>query len=160
MLQIAKVLKSNGTDGGILIGVRDVELGQIDLKEPVFIEFDGLPVPFFILDIQPKGTGKAVVHLNDVRNLEDAEELVGRAVYAEGYEEDEEEEDFCGWTVLDKGRRIGEVTGMEYIPGNPCLYVRGSEDSEEFLVPLHEDFILDADPTSLVLNLDLPEGLY
>ena len=46
MLQIAKILKSNGTDGGLLIGVRDIEVGQIDLQGPVFIEFDGLPVPF------------------------------------------------------------------------------------------------------------------
>ena len=80
MLQIAKILKSNGTDGGILIGVRDIDVNEIDLKEPVFINFDGLPVPFFIQDLQQKGTSKAVVHLNDVNSLEDAEEIVGRAV--------------------------------------------------------------------------------
>ena len=78
MLPVAKVVKSFGTDGGLLLS-GNVDLETLDFKEPVFIEFDGLQVPFFILDCQPKG-GKTVVHLNDVRNLEDAEEMVGRTI--------------------------------------------------------------------------------
>ena len=153
MLQIAKILKSNGTDGGLLIGVRDIEVGQIDLQEPVFIEFDGLPVPFFIQDIQQRGTSKAVIHLNDIVNLEDAEEVVGRPIFIEGEWEEEEELDFTGWTLLNRGQRVGTVTGMEPIPGNLCLYVG------ETLVPLHPDLILSADPATRILDLDLPEGL-
>ena len=153
MLQIAKILKSNGTDGGLLIGVRDIEVGQIELQEPVFIEFDGLPVPFFIQDIQQRGTAKAVIHLNDIVNLEDAEEVVGRPIFIEGEWEEEEELDFTGWTLLNRGQRVGTVTGMEPIPGNLCLYVG------ETLVPLPPDLILSADPATRILDLDLPEGL-
>ena len=153
MLQIAKILKSNGIDGGLLIGVRDIEVGQIDLQEPVFIEFDGLPVPFFIQDIRQRGTSKAIIHLNDIDNLEDAEEVVGRAIYVEGEWEDEQELDFTGWTLLNRGERVGTVTGMEPIPGNLCLYVG------EAMVPLHEDLILSVDPDARVLDLDLPDGL-
>ena len=153
MLQIAKILKSNGTDGGLLIGVRDIEVGQIELQEPVFIEFDGLPVPFFIQDIQQRGTAKAVIHLNDIVNLEDAEEVVGRPIFIEGEWEEEEEMDFTGWTLLNRGQRVGTVTGMEPIPGNLCLYVG------ETLVPLHPDLILSADSATRILDLDLPEGL-
>lgn len=155
MLQIAKILKSNGTDGGILVGLRDIDPEQIDLKEPVFIEFDGLPVPFFILDLAPKGQTRAILHLNDVRDLRDAEELVGREIFVlNGQEgEDEEDMDFSGWTLLDKGREVGTITGMEPIPGNLCIYVG------DVLVPLHEDFILACDPASRILDLDIPEGL-
>jgi 16S rRNA processing protein RimM len=153
MLQIAKILKSNGTDGGLLIGVRDIEIAEIDLQEPVFIEFDGLPVPFFIQDLQQRGNSKAIIHLNDITSLEDAEEVVGRPVYIEGEWEEEEEMDFTGWTLLNRGERVGEITGMEPIPGNLCLYV--GED----LVPLHPDLILSADPKARILDLDLPDGL-
>ena len=153
MLQIAKILKSNGTDGGLLIGVRDIEVGQIELQEPVVIEFDGLPVPFFIQDLQQRGTSKAVIHLNDIVNLEDAEEVVGRPIFIEGEWEEEEEMAFTGWTLLNRGQRVGTVTGMEPIPGNLCLYVG------ETLVPLHPDLILSADPATRILDLDLPEGL-
>jgi len=154
MLQIAKILKSNGTDGGVLLGLRDISATEIDLSEPVFIEFDGLPVPFFIESLQAKGSGKAVAHLTDIRSLKDAEEVVGRPVFIEGEWEDDAEEDFTGWTVLDKGREIGRVTGAEPIPGNYCLYVG------DIMIPLHEDFVISADEKKKVLNLDLPEGLY
>lgn len=153
MLQIAKILKSNGTDGGMLFSFRDIDVTQIDLKEPVFINFDGLPVPFFILDIQKKGYSKAVVHLNDVMNLQDAEEMVGREVYLDVEAEDQDDEDLTGWTLLNRGEELSVVSGMEFIPGNPCLYVG------DVMIPLHEDFILSADPDSRVLDLDLPDGL-
>lgn len=153
MLQIAKILKSNGTDGGLLIGVRDIEPAQIDTKEPVYIEFDGLPVPFFVTSIFPKGTSKAIIRLCDVQSLSDAEELVGRGIFIEGEETDEADEDFTGWTVLNRGERLGEVTGMELIPGNPCLYIG------DLLIPIHEDFVLSLDSETQVLDLDLPEGL-
>lgn len=153
MLQIAKILKSNGTDGGILMSVRDIAVEDINLKEPVFIYFDELPVPFFIQSLQKRGTSKAIVHLNDVFTLEDAEEIVGRDVFIEGEWEDDEEEDFTGWMLLNRGEPVGEIEGIEPIPGNLCIYVGDT------LVPLHEDFIISADPERRELNLDLPEGL-
>ena len=48
MIAVAQVLKSNGTDGELLLGFNGFGPEDIDLMEPVFIEFDGLPVPFFI----------------------------------------------------------------------------------------------------------------
>lgn len=157
MLQIAKILKSNGTDGDILIGLFDIGIEQIDTKEPVFIEFDGLPVPFFFESLKPKGNGRAIAHITDVDSLEDAEEIVGRAVFADYFEEEEGEDDFSGWTVFDGDRRIGVVTGLEAIPGNPCLDV--DVNGREVLIPLHEDFIVEADEKSETLVLNLPDGL-
>ena len=120
----------------------------------MFIEFDGLPVPFFIESITAKGNSKAIVHLSGVDCLEDAEEIVGRAVWLDAEEEEEDSEDFIGWTLLDKGRIVGTVTGIEPIPGNLCLIVGDT------LVPLHEDLVLSADPEKRILDLDLPEGLF
>ena len=154
MLQIAKILKSNGTDGGILIGMRDIDVEDINLKEPVFIEFDGLPVPFFIQDITPRGASKAIIHLNDVLSLQDAEEIVGRAVYVDSDQDEEGEEDFLGWTVYDRDVRVGVVDGFEDIPGNPCLAIG------DILIPLHEDFVISIDDAERIITLDLPSGLY
>ena len=157
MLAVAKVIKSFGTDGGLLLS-SDVDLESLDFKEPVFIVFDGLQVPFFILDYQAKGA-RAVVHLNDVCNLDDAEELVGRTIYADVEVEDDGELDFTGWAILDRGRKIGICTGLEPIPGNPCLYVKLA-DGREPLIPLHEDFVVSVDEATRTLSLNLPEGLY
>lgn len=164
LVQIAKVLKSHGTDGGVLLGFRDILPEDIDTQEPVFIEFDGLPVPFFIDSFERKGRDKAIVRLTDLASLDDAEEIVGRAVFAEpdsiaGYDDDDDEglEGFIGLVLYDRDTRIGEVTDYEDIPGNPCLYV--DTDKGQAMIPLHEDFILSIDPEAGEIVMDLPAGL-
>jgi len=157
LLQIAKVLKSNGTDGGLLVGFRDIDPDEISLGEPVFIYFDGLPVPFFISSLKARGNGRAVVYLNDVHNLEDAEELVGASVWAECEEEEAEGEglgDLAGWTLVGAGR----IVGLLDIPANPCLEVE-TKNGTSVLVPFHEDLILSADPDRRELEMEIPEGL-
>ena len=61
MRQIASVLKSNGTEGELVMSFRDIDPEEIDLKEPVFIIFDGLPVPFYIESLKKKGNTKICV---------------------------------------------------------------------------------------------------
>jgi len=156
MTPIAKILKSNGTDGDLLVGSA-FELEDLNSKEPVFIVFDGLQVPFFIESIRPRG-GKYIIHLNDIDTLEDADEVVGREIFAPIEDEEDSEIDFTGWTILNDGTKVGECTGLEPIPGNPCLYLKLPDGSEP-LIPLHEDFILGINEETRELNLNLPEGL-
>ena len=158
MLRIAKVLKSNGVDGDVLVSAPDVALEEI--QGPVLIDFDGLPAPFFIESCSRRGTGKYVIHLTDVCNLEDAEELVGRFLMSdEVEEEDDAAQDFTGWKVLNRGDYVGTVTDCEPIPGNLCLYLKPAEDADEIIIPLHEDLIISIDEDSLTVNLNLPDGL-
>lgn len=154
---IAKVLKSNGTDGGLLVGFRGFDPKEISLEEPVFIEFDGLPVPFFFLSLTPRGNGRAIVRLNDVSSLEDAEEMVGRTLWADWEEEEDDGEDFgdlVGWTLVGAGR----ITDFVDIPANPCLEVE-TTNGTSVLVPFHEDLIVSADPVRKELEMEIPAGL-
>ncbi|MBQ6556526.1 MAG: hypothetical protein IJL86_03165 [Bacteroidales bacterium] len=146
-------MKSNGIEGDVLIGLSGIDVEGIDPKEPVYVVFDGLPVPFFIEKISPKGSSKAIVHLTDVDSLQDAEEIVGKEICLDAEEDDEAEEDFTGWTLYDGDTPVGTITGIEDSPGNPCLCVGDS------LVPLHEDFLVHADPETRRLVMNLPDGL-
>ena len=158
MLRIGKVLKSNGTDGGLILSLFDILPEDIDLQEPVFIEFDGLPVPFYFESFTPKGSNRALVQITGVRNLKDADELTGADVYADYFEEDEEE-DFTGWAVLNQdGVQVGEVFDFEDIPGNTCLWVK-RPDGSEVLLPFHEDLVLAVDENKHILTLTIPEGI-
>ena len=158
MLRIAKVLKSNGVDGDVLVSAPDVALE--DLQGPVLIDFDGLPAPFFIESCTRRGSGKYIIHLTDVCNLEDAEELVGRFLWSDEVEEDDDEaQDFTGWKVLNRGDYVGTVTDYEPIPGNLCLYLKPAEDADEIIIPLHEDLIISIDEDSRTLYRNLPDGL-
>ena len=161
--QIGQVLKSNGTDGQVVIGLRGISPDDISEKEPVYVIFDGLPVPYFFESLSQRGSNKLLANLTDIRNLEDAEELVGKAVYLPADDEDADGyEDFEGWTLLNQMpdgsiAEVGVISGFEDIPGNPCLYVM-TPDGEK-LIPLHEDFIISMDPENEEMVLDLPDGL-
>ena len=158
MQRIAQVLKSNGRDGELLLGFVGIAPEDIDTEEPVFIEFDGLPVPFYFESFTPRGNTRALVRLTGVHNLTDADELAGAAVYAEDDLYEDEEEDLTGWTVLDAdGTKVGTVSAHEDIPGNPCIWVETGHG--EVLVPLHEELVLDVDETAQALRMEIPEGL-
>ena len=83
MLQVAQVLKSNGTDGELVLGFREIAPEDINLQEPVFIIFDGLPVPFYIESFQKRGNTKALVRLTDICSQEDVEEIAGGKAHPE-----------------------------------------------------------------------------
>jgi 16S rRNA processing protein RimM len=167
--QVAQVLKSNGTDGELVLGFRDIAPEDINLEEPVFIVFDGLPVPFFIESFSKRGNTKALVHLTDVCSMEDVEEIAGKAVYitSDSIPEMTLEEDgyaaLVGWMVLtptedgDGLIEVGEITDFMDIPNNPCLAVETVNG--EVILPLHEDFILSLDPEYQEIIMQIPAGL-
>ena len=166
-LRIARVLKSYGTSGEILMGFREIGPEDLNHKEPVFIMFDGLPVPFFIESFQPKGASKALVRLTGMKNLEDAEEIAGRDVFARRSAIDNLEDEDGGltidmlqcWTLLDaEGREVGVISDYEPIPGNPCLYI-DTPGGTQVMVPLHDDLIVDIDEGNHTISLQIPEGL-
>ncbi len=161
MLCIAKILKSYGTDGALIVSAPEYD--PADFTEPVLICFDGLPVPFFIEESAPRGVNRYIIRLTDVCCLKDAEEMVGRDIFVESGEgpHSETDFDFIGWKVYDNGLLIGAVEDIEPIPGNFCLDVKLSGDGEvSVMIPLHGDFIDSIEPDTRELFLTLPEGLY
>ena len=128
---------------------------DLESEEPVFIEFDGLPVPFYFESVEPKG-GRFIVKFEDVDSLEEAEELVGRTVTLSD-EEEEEEDSLIGLQVRDaRSRRIiGEIVDFNDYSGNVTITV--DTEKGEVLLPLHEDLIVGIHDD--VITLDIPDGL-
>ena len=177
MLQVAQVLKSNGTDGELVLGFREIAPEDINLQEPVFIIFDGLPVPFYIESFQKRGNTKALVRLTDICSQEDVEGIAGKAVYIEedGIPEMSLEEDgfaaLVGWVLLTPAGipdqvgddeemelyEVGEITDFIDIPNNPCIEVE--TENGAVMIPLHEDLIISVDPENRELIMEVPEGL-
>ena len=148
-----RILKSYGTEGGVIISAPEVDIEERK-SEPAFIEFDGLPVPFFIEEATPRGGAKYFVKLEDIDTLEQAEELVGKEIFFEE-EDDEYGDEIVGYTLLDQnGRKVGEITAFEDIPGNPCVEIAGGA-----LIPCPEECILEVDQKKRTIRLQIAEGL-
>ena len=78
---IARIVKSYGTEGEVMVSFPDRMSDILKTDEPVWLFYDGLPVPFFIQTIQFKGPRKAIVSLEDIDTLADAEEAAGKELY-------------------------------------------------------------------------------
>ncbi|MBQ7877088.1 MAG: hypothetical protein IJ314_01640 [Bacteroidales bacterium] len=147
MLQVAQVLKSNGTDGELVLGFREIAPEDINLQEPVFIIFDGLPVPFYIESFQKRGNTKALVRLTDICSQEDVEEIAGKAVYIEedGLPEMFLEEDgfaaLVGWVLLTPAGIPDQVGDDEETVGEDEETAGEDEEMELYEVGEITDFI-------------------
>ncbi len=168
LLPVAKVLKSFGTDGGILVRFSSGMQTKVNKKRPVFIYYDGLPVPFFINDSENKGTEKAVLKLLNIDTLELAEEIEGEFIYIEHIGgksgkkgiRDFTPEDLNGMVVYNKEEiLLGVISNFYNYPGNPCIGIKRENGERESLIPLHEDFISNIDFKNNKLILMLPEGI-
>ena len=173
MQQVAQVLKSNGTDGELVMSFREIAPEDINLSEPVFIIFDGLPVPFFIESFTKRGNFKALVRLTDICSQEDVDEIAGKAVYVDDSQIPEmslEEDGFAalvGWMLLTPADdqadddmelyEVGEITDFIDIPNNPCIEVE--TENGAVMIPLHEDFIMSVDPEYKEIIMQIPAGL-
>ena len=167
--QVAQVLKSNGTEGELVLGFREIAPEDINLQEPVFIVFDGLPVPFYIESFTKRGNTKALIRLTGIGSMEDVEEITGKAVYIEEDQlpemslEDDGYAALVGWMLLTPAEdeealiEVGEITDFLDIPKNPCIEVE--TENGAVMIPLHEDFILSVDPEYQEIIMQIPAGL-
>ena len=154
------------------MGFREIAPEDINLNEPVFIIFDGLPVPFYIESFAKRGNTKALVRLTDICSMEDVEEIAGKPVYieADNLPEMSLEEDgyaaLVGWMVLTPENaddmdsdlyEVGEITDFIDIPNNPCIEVE--TENGAIMIPLHEDLRLSLDPEYQEIIMQIPAGL-
>ena len=148
-----RILKSYGTEGGVIVSAPEVDIEE-RANEPVFISFDGLPVPFFIEEVTPRGGAKYFVKLEDIDSLEAAEELVGKDA---DFEEDGEDyaDEIIGYTLCNQdGTPVGKITAYEDIPGNPCLEIEGGT-----LIPCPDELIVKVDNRNRKIWLEIADGL-
>jgi len=170
LLPVAKVLKSFGTEGEIIIRYNSQSQEDISVKRPVFIYFDGLPVPFFVESIQDKATDQALIKLSGMETRVFAEEVAGEIIYVErkkgkkslpNIDSESEFTDITGYKLYDSGGNyIGTVNSIYPYPNNLCIGIlRTNGDASEVLIPLHDDFIIGFDPDNQKIILNLPKGI-
>ena len=127
----------------------------------VFLEVDGIQVPFFLEGWRFRSDSVALLKFQDIDNSEDATEYVGADVYFPydlTPEPDEDDEytwkHFTGWQVVDAVYgALGEIDYVEDSTANTIFCIEGK------LVPATEDFIERIDAKERTIYMNLPEGL-
>ena len=134
----------------------------------LFMDMDGLLVPFFWEEYGFKNKETAIFSFEDIDTEDNARRLVGREVYypLEALP-DEEEEDFelssynalTGFRVRDdRAGASRDIPGVDESSPNVLLYI-DKEDGDELILPYHDDFLVDFNLKKRTLTLHLPDEL-
>jgi 16S rRNA processing protein RimM len=162
MVPMAKILKSFGTEGEVIAKAFSSFPEEINLDQPVFITFDGIPVPFFIDKIKPHGTSRYLIKFKGVDDPGYSQELCSLDILRYMSEEPAPHpsmEHFTGYSIIENGVRSGTITGFKEFPGNPCFEALLEESRNTILIPAHEDIITEISDEKREIHVNLPEGL-
>ena len=159
---VAQIVKTYDSTGEVLIRINAPEFEErlANIKEPVFIHFEELPVPFFVTSAVQRSGNAWIIKFSTVRDGAHAQELVGNNIFVEdnasGHTEDADIEQLIGFKLLDEdGTEKGVITSFYEFTANICLEINNST-----MVPLHEDLIISISQKDKTIAMKIPKGLF
>lgn len=164
LIEVGKFQKTHALKGE-LNAVLDIPEDYAEDGNPLIVETDGIPVPYYAESIRPKGATSFLIKLEGIDRVEDATELVNSSIFAlkdelrEYVGEVMFEDDLAGYEIIDVNfGDIGELVAVDDTTQNQLMIVRGL-DGEEIYIPLVEDFILKIDDENQEIHTSIPEEL-
>ena len=156
---LGKIAKTHGLKGEVTIKLdADDPSAYLEMKH-FFLEINKVLTPFFVEKITPNGD-KFFVQVQDVKTVEQAQNLVGKSVYLplEMLRKQFYYHEIVGFTVVDTEKgELGPITEVLEYPTQAILQVM--KDKKEVLIPILEQVIQNVDRDKKVLTITAPEGL-
>ncbi len=158
-----RIIKIHGFDGTVAVKIEQRFIENIPAMESVFIEIDGIPVPFFISMTEYSGGEIIKMRFTDYGSYDKISEFNGCRIFLTSYEEIPDNSDDVkiieGFKVLKKNKEIiGTVKEIIENPGHDLLKII-SLTGREILIPIHEDLITKIDNRGKAITVQLPDGL-
>lgn len=159
------IYKAYGIKGELIVRT-DLELSENTIKEweSIFIEINGILVPFFIENISTRSDIELQVKFEDIDDEIKAKTFIGNSIYLEKnqYQEEIEERVFFKWLsfqiVDEQGAFIGEIKDVIEYPSQNMLIIN-TKNADELIIPAIEDWIISVDSDKKEIKMNLPEGL-
>jgi len=163
LIEVACVQKTHGLKGHLNIGISENFSNDI-LKEnmPVFLEIEGIPVPFFIEELKHSGNN-VIVKLKNINSADYAARFKSCPVHIipeDIVEEQEFEPDFdlYDYEVYDELHGyVGKIKIINFIPGNPVFET--DLDGKRIILPYSDEFIKNISHDKRRIDIISPDGL-
>lgn len=162
-IEIGTIQRTHGVGGEFQVTWNDDFYLEEQNLESVFIEFDGIPVPFFISSIRNKGADKSLIKLEDIDDMNVANELVGlRLLLPEDQIVENNEllmSDLVGYTLISNHNQlVGKIIDYEEYQSNSVFTIT-HQSGAEVLIPATDDLIIEIDTEGKTIIMEIPEGL-
>lgn len=162
---LGTLAKTHGINGSLILRLSGFETQDIKEPDTVFIEIDGLLVPFFVESFRDLSSREIIISFRDIDSADKAAELTDFPLWipdnciTSRLKNQLPEAEIIGYQVVDKQLGpAGTVTEMIDIVQNPLLKV--FHNDREYFIPFHQDIVVGIDNVKKTILVDLPEGLF
>jgi len=160
---LGKITKVHGFEGAVTVKTELNLSENIPLGEPVFLQIEGRPVPFFVEDCFTSRPGLITIKFEDYDQSEKVKEFVGCNIFITGKsatdKKNEDLSDMLGYTVLSEtGDSVGIINTVIANPGQYLLEITSAK-GKKILIPLHEDLVTMINDDMKTITLIIPDGL-
>lgn len=162
-VEVGFIQRTHGIKGELQVAWNDtLNLTQENI-ESVFVEIDGIPIPFFINSLRQKTEESSIVKFDDVDDIQSADNLVGYKLMLPldliPEDDDIELKDLVGYTITStSGQTVGIIEDYEEFNLNSIYYIKTPE-GKEVIIPATDDLIVEFDVDKKTLLMEIPEGL-
>lgn len=162
-VEIGYIQRTHGINGELTVSLSSsVDFNPEEL-ESVFLEIEGIPVPFFITRIRFQNPEKAIVKFDDVDSIDQAQELYGLKMLIPSHGGEPEDQvylsDLVGYKVLNTDKsEVGLIVDYTEYAMN-ATFELVTPGGKHVLVPAVEELIVEIDTSAKWLEMELPEGL-
>lgn len=159
---LGTITKAHGYKGELNVHLDTDEPNAYKNLESIFIEKNGLLVPFFLKKAQiHKGNHLRIM----IEDFDDPESLIGRSIYlplSTLPELDENQfyyHEVKNYSMLtEEGVVVGEIVNVRDTTAQDLFEVN-SPDGKEILIPVIDEFIVSVDHNKKTITVSLPDGL-
>jgi len=163
-IAIGTIIKAHGIKGQVVLRLNHFESDDIHSLEPVFLEIDGLPVPFFVSEYYEKDPHTLLISFEDTSSNEVISELMNTRVFVPlknigaNNSIHQNLNDLSGYEVRDSVHgKLGILT--EIIPNEQNPLFRIIDKNREILLPAQPVFIGEIDSNKKIVHVKIPDGL-
>jgi 16S rRNA processing protein RimM len=166
LIEAGHSYKVHGVKGELFVSFEPRFKKQILKSGVVFIRIEGNNVPFFIESV--RGDEELIIKFKEVDNPETARELSNKPIYIDDHgmqvsnkspdTVEEDESTLLHFQIEDIASGFtGRIKSIEEFPGQLMALIEN--DTKEFMMPIHEDWIVEIDQVNKRMRVNLPEGL-
>lgn len=162
LIDIGYTKKPKGIRGYLRIEVQDKYIDDLNNARALFLDLDGSQVPFliekFIIDSQ------LLIKLDEVDTPQQAELYTSKSAFLERKEikiasdEEDETHPWIGYQVIDQEEQLrGSIASIEAYPNQLMSFI--VNENHSFMMPIHEDTVMNVDENKQIIQINLPEGI-
>ena len=163
-IELGTITKCHGIHGQVVLRLCNLSFDAIKEMEAVFIQIDGLPVPFFITEYAERSNDTLILTIDDIKEEQAAKDLMNSRVFIKSSQVEIPESylpkfhPLNGYTVIDvKSGKLGIADEILDLDNNPLLRILTKK--KEILLPFHDDFIHSINTKDKILYVSVPKGL-